>query len=106
MREISIRIQDGRTLSERGVPETLGDGGSQKTVVLPRLLGESEETEKDERAKDSSPSSELEYGGVTRLQGQHGPGYLNDMRVIPVGVSPRDPGLSTQQSVGDDSPDG
>ena len=59
-RGMNIRIGDGRGLGESSDSETLGDGGSQKAVVLLRLLSEPEETEEDERAKDGSPSSGLQ----------------------------------------------
>lgn len=56
---ISIRIGGCRALGESGESETLGDGGGQKTVILLRLISESEESEEDKRGNDGSPSTEL-----------------------------------------------
>ena len=106
-RGISIRIGDGRTLSGSGGSETPGDGVSQEAVVLLCFVGESEEEEEDEGAKDGRPSSGLKSSDGNRTQVQQDSGELVDMGVSPVGVSPGDPWahLALQQAA-DDSPGG
>ena len=105
-RRSDIRVGHGHALGERGVSKTLGDGGSQKTVVLHRLVGKSEETEKDERANDSSPSSDFERVDDIQPLLQHDPGELEDAGVSRVGVSPGDPRGNTRRDAQDDNSDG
>jgi hypothetical protein len=106
-RGMNIRIGDGRGLGESSESETLGDGGSQKTVVLLRLISESEETEKDECAKDGSPSSGLKRNCDDRSLVHQDPGVLEDTGVSPVGISPGDPWANiTPHAVRDDTPSG
>ena len=57
---MNIRIGCDCALGKRGVPNTFDNCRSQKAVVLPCLLSESEETKEDKRAKDSRPSTDLE----------------------------------------------
>lgn len=59
---ISIRVGGGPALGERVAPQTLGNGGSEKAVVLHCLVSKSKETEEDKRGKDSRPPSELVCG--------------------------------------------
>ena len=90
-REINVRAGDRRGLGESGVSETLGDGGSQETVMLLRLIGESEESEEEDSTNDRSPTLNLQWGGTKRSQVDEGPRELEDAGVSPVGVIPRDP---------------
>ena len=102
-----IRSGDGRGFGESGVPQTFGDGGSHETVVLPRLVGEPEETEEDDDAKDGGPSGGLEQVDKDWGLVHDDPGELEDTRVSPVGISPGDPRANLRNSgICDDSPDG
>ena len=104
-RGINIRIGDGRALGEGGVAETLGNGGSQKTIVLLSLISEPEETEEDECAEDGGPSGGLERIHYRRVFRQHDPGVLEDARVSPVCVFPRNVRVNgVQGCVHDDVP--
>ena len=73
-----IRVGHGPALGEGCVSEALGNGASQKAVVLHGLVGETEETEEDERANDSSPSGDLQRIDETRVPFQQYPGGLED----------------------------
>ena len=83
----------GLALDERGVSEKFCQGGRQEAVVLPCLLGESKETEEDESGKDGDPSFEFERENLIRVQ--QVPGELENVRVSPVGVVPRNPWADT-----------
>ena len=89
-REINIRVGDGRALGERGVSKTLGNGGSQEAIVLPRLISEPEEAEEDESAKDGGPSGGLISINQIRVQVQYDPGDLVNTRIVRVYVFPGD----------------
>lgn len=84
--KISVRFEHNRARGERGAPKTLGDCGTQKPVILHRLIGEPEEDEKYERGKDSGPPSEFVCieGNLVLVR----PGHLDDAREFGVGVSP------------------
>jgi len=83
------RIGDCRALGEGRGSETLGDGGGQKTVVLLRFIGESEEGEEKERAKDDRPSIELKQNVRIPVKQHHRD--LDDTGIVEVGISPGDP---------------
>lgn len=105
--KIDIRVGDGRTLGERGVSKTLGNGGSKKAVVLPRLISEPEESEKDERAEDGRPSGGLKRYNESRAPIHEDPGELEDARISPVCVFPGAVWINNVQgSAGDDVPSG
>ena len=101
---MNTRIGAGRALGEGGVSETLGDGGSQEPVVLPRLVSESEEAEEDESGNDAIPTRNLQDNDRERILAVQGPRELEDTRVPPVGVSPGDPRMSPQRSVRSEHP--
>jgi len=104
---MNARIGVGRALGKSGVSETLGDGRSQKTVVLLRFISESEETEEDERGNDNSPSFHLIRIGHSRTLAVHDPRVLEDTGKSPVGVSPGDPRANiAPHSVHDDNAKG
>ena len=93
-------------LGKDRVPKKLCNIRGQKAVVPPCLPRESKETEEDERAKDGGPSSSLERIGHNGVPLQQNPGVLEDTRVPPVGVSPRDPCVwFVPHGVRDDVPD-
>ena len=81
---------------ERCPAKRLGDDGSQKDVVLPRLTSETEETEEDKCAKDGSPPTNFDGINVDRMRVKKGPGDLEDAGVIRVSVSPGNPWVNTQ----------
>jgi len=100
------RAGHGPGLGEGCVSETFGDGGSQKTVVLQRLISESEEAKEDQGADDSRPSSDLERVNEGRVLVQQNPGDLEDAGVSGMGVSPGDPWVNTGGDADDDGPNG
>ena len=75
--------------------------------MLLRLISEPEETEEDNRANDSGPSSGLKEGDEDWGLIHDDPGELEDSRVSPVGVSPGNPRANLRGGgVCDDGPHG
>ena len=81
----------GRALGELGESESFGQGQCQKAVVLLCLFREPEKPEEDERAKDGSPPGGLKPINISPVLFHRYSGELEDTRVPPVCVSPRDP---------------
>ena len=75
------RIGGGRALGGQGESEELGNPRCQKAVISPCFTGEPEETEEDERAKDSGPPGDLVRIYENRVLVHHDPGDLDDAGV-------------------------
>ena len=76
-----------------------------QAVVLPCLIGESEESEENKCTKNGTPPSGLSQVDDSRVD--QDPWVLADNRVPPVGVSPGDPWVNIQhRTVNDYSPKG
>ena len=91
----SERTRDSRSGSSSGVSNLLGERGENDTVILPGLICESEESEKDERADDDCPSTQLYVDNSSVVRFPFQSRVLADVAEVGVRVRPRNPFVNT-----------